>query len=379
MAGRSDIEPGLRIGRVLGIPIHLHPTWFVVFVLVVFGLWSQLAATQPGLSIFWRGAFSAITAGLVFGSILMHEIGHSVVALRHGVRVRSIVLFVFGGVAWMENPAISPRSEFQIAAAGPAVSGAIGALFAALTFLFPPGSVGESTFESLALLNVGVALFNLLPGYPLDGGRVLRALLWANGRDPSQATGIAARVGQWIAYGLIAIGAVVAFRAPVQGLWFAFIGWFVLTASIDHRRRAGLEIELRGIVARDLMTPRVPTVEGSLTVAAFADDHVLRGERWAVVLDHGRPVGLVSRADLDAVPRSRWAQTPVGSITTPMDRVILASPDLAAVDVLHLFSQHRTNQIPIMDGSMIVGAITRQGLLEAIEHARLGMRPMGAR
>lgn len=366
----DDIAPGLRIGRFFGIPIHLHPTWFVVFVLVIVALWNQLAANQPGLSPLWRGAAAAVTALLVFASILMHEIGHCVLALRHGVHVRSIVLFVFGGVAWMENPAPSPRAEFQIALAGPAVSAALGALFALLTLAFEPATLGHATFLWLSVINVAVAVFNLLPGYPLDGGRVLRALLWAVGRDPARATRTAARVGQVIAYGLVALGALLAFRDPFQGIWLAFIGWFVLTASLDHRRRAGLEIELRGIAARDLMKPDVPTIEASTSIARFADDRVFQGDRWAVVLANGSPTGLVSRADLDAVPRRRWAETCVGDITTPMDRVVLAAPELPAIDVLHLFSEHRTNQIPIMEGSLIVGAVTRQGLLEAIETAR---------
>jgi len=361
------MDSGIRLGRILGIPIYLHPTWFLVFLLVAFGLWSHLATAYPALEPAWRVANALLTSGLLFGSVLLHELGHSVLALRHGVAVRSITLFIFGGVATMEREPDSPLAELQIALAGPATSAALGVGFAGLAGLFEAGSIGMATFQWLAVLNLGVAVFNLLPGFPLDGGRVLRALLWWRGRDVDTATRLAARVGQGIAYGLIALGLLVATRDLVSGLWLAFIGWFVLTASLAHQRQAAVEISLRGLVARDVMTPRVPTVETTLPVAAFARDYVLRGDRWAIVLEGGVPRGLVSRTDVKGVPPDRWESTTVGQIATPLEKVVMASPDLPLSDVLRLLSGCSTNQIPVMDGAMILGAVTRQNLLQAIE------------
>jgi Zn-dependent protease len=361
------MDSGLRIGRILGIPIHLHPTWFLVFLLVVVQLWNSLMLGYPEVSPAWRVGAALVTSALLFGSILMHELGHSVVALRHGVAVRSITLFIFGGLAWMEREPDAPGAELQIALAGPAVNFVLFGVFGAVAGAFEPGSPGQAIFQWLAVLNLGVALFNLLPGFPLDGGRVLRAILWARGRKPAQATRLAARIGQGIAYGLIGLGIVVAFADLVSGLWLAFIGWFILTASVAHRRQASFEISLRGLVARDVMTPRVPTVTAGLPVARFAQGHLMGGDRWAIVLDAGQPVGLISRTDLKRLPPERWETTGVGEIATPIDQVVMAGPELPVAEVLRLLTERHANQIPVSDGARIVGAVTRQNLLQAIE------------
>jgi len=361
------MDSGLRIGRIFGIPIHLHPTWFLVFLLVVLQLWGYLAAEYVGMAAVWRVAIVLVTSVLLFGSILLHELGHSVVALRHGVAVRSITLFIFGGLAWMEREADTPRAELEIALAGPAVNFVLFGLFAALAGSFDPGSPGLALFQWLAAINLAVALFNLLPGFPLDGGRVLRAVLWARGRSPSQATRYAARIGQAIAYGLIALGVVVAFADVVSGIWLAFIGWFILTASVAHRRRASFEISLRGLVARDVMSPRVPTVEATLPVSQFVREQLLSGDRWALVLANGDPRGLVSRSDVRSLPEARWEETSVGEIATPMEALVVAPPELPLVDVLRLLADRPANQVPVVEGARILGAVTRQDLLRAIE------------
>jgi len=361
------MDSGLRIGRILGIPIRLHPTWFLVFLLVVLQLWGHLAAEYPAISPAWRIGIALVTSALLFGSILMHELGHSVVALHHGVAVRSITLFIFGGLAWMEREPDSPRAELEIALAGPAVNFVLFFVFSGLGGLFGPGEPGLAVFRWLGALNLGVAIFNLLPGFPLDGGRVLRAVLWARGRQPAQATRLAARIGQGIAYALVGLGAAVAFADLASGLWLAFIGWFILTASVAYRRQASFEISLRGLVARDVMTPRVPTVEAGLSVASFARDHLLRGDRWAIVLSGGTPRGLVSRTDVKGLAPEAWESTPVEAIATPLERVATATPEQPVTEVMRLLTERGANQIPIVEGDRIVGAVTLQNLVQAIE------------
>jgi Zn-dependent protease/predicted transcriptional regulator len=361
------MDSGLHIGRILGIPIRLHPTWFLVFLLVVLQLWGHLASQYPSIAPAWRIAIALVTSGLLFGSVLMHELGHSIVALHYGVAVRSITLFIFGGVAWMDQEPDSPRAELRIALAGPAVNFALAPLFFGLAGLFGLGEPGMAIFRWLGALNLGVALFNLLPGFPLDGGRVLRALLWARGREPAQATRMAARIGQAIAYGLVGMGAAVAFADLASGLWLAFIGWFILTASVAYRRQASFEISLRGLVARDVMTPHVPTVEAGLSVARFAKEHLLRGERWAIVLSGGAPRGLVSRTDVKGLDPERWESTRIEEIATPIEEVATAGPEQPVTEVMHLLSGRRTNQIPIVEGGRILGAVTLQNLVQAIE------------
>jgi len=361
------MDSGIRIGSILGIPIRLHPSWFLVFALVVVQLWSQVAAEYPAIGPSWRVGIALVTSLLLFGSILLHELGHSVVALHHRVAVRSITLFIFGGVAWMEREPETPRAELEIALAGPAVNFVLFGVFGGLGGRFDAGSPGLAVFQWLAALNLGVALFNLLPGFPLDGGRVLRAILWARGRRPVQATRLAARIGQWIAYGLVGLGALVAWADLVSGIWLAFIGWFILTASLAHRRRAALEISLRGLRARDVMTPSVPTVDSATTVASFARDHLLRGDPWAIVLSAGEPRGLVSHGDAKRLPRDRWKATAVSEIATPMEQLVLASPEAPAAEVLQLLSRPHAGPIPIVEGTRILGAVTLQNLLQAIE------------
>lgn len=369
------MDSGLRIGRILGIPIHLHPTWFVVFLLVVLQLWAHLGREYADIAPAGRVGVVLATAGLLFGSVLMHEVGHSIVALRHGVAVRSITLFIFGGLAWMEREADRPRAELEIALAGPAVNLALFALFAGLAGLFDPTEPGLAIFQWLAVLNLGVALFNLLPGFPLDGGRVLRALLWARGRRPAQATRYAARVGQIIAYALIACGIVVAFVDALAGLWLAFIGWFVLVGSAAHRRQAAFEISLGGLTARDVMTDRVPTVEAGLPVGRFARDPLLGGDRWAIVLDGDRPLGLVSRTDLKRLAPELWDATRVEEIATPMADVVVATPDQPVAELLRLLGERRADQLPVVEGGRVCGAVRLQDLLEAIEVRTPGPTP----
>jgi Zn-dependent protease/predicted transcriptional regulator len=367
------MESGLRIGRILGIPVHLHPTWFVVWVLVVLGLWTSLLGAFPDLGAPQRIGVALVISLLLFGSVFLHELGHALVARRHRVRVRSITLFLFGGVAWMEREPETARAELAIAAAGPAVSAALAAAFWLAAGGFDPGSPGRGTFRWLGVLNAGIAAFNLLPGFPLDGGRALRAALWRRDGDPERATRVAARVGQGIAYALVAGGAALAWTSPVAGVWLAFLGWFVLTASATSGRDASARISLRGLRARDVMSPHVQTVEADVVVGTVARDQLLRGERWALVMRNGEPLGIVTRTDVRRLPPERWPDTAVLEIATPMDRLVVAAPDLPLHRVLELLTEGRHNQIPVVDGALIVGSVTRQGILDAM--AVRGGRP----
>jgi len=361
------MDQGLRIARIFGIPVHLHPTWFAVFVLVVWGLGTYLAGAHPGMDPLWRAAVSVAVAVLLFVSVLLHELGHAVLALRHRVAVHSITLYLFGGVAWMKREAGSARGELAIAAAGPATSALLAALFFLASRGFEPGSPGLATFRWLAVANAGVAAFNLLPGFPLDGGRVLRALLWRRDGDAERATRVAARVGHGIAAGLGLLGLGVLPGQPVVGLWLLFASWLVLSASGASGRRASTELSLRGLVARDVMSPLVQTVEATTPVARFAEDCLLRGERWALVLRNGEPVGLVTRTDVRRLPPERWGDTAVGDVATPIGRVATTAPDRPLAEVLQRLTETGANQIPVVEGALVLGAVTRRGLLDALE------------
>jgi Zn-dependent protease/predicted transcriptional regulator len=363
------MDGGIPIGRVLGIRVFLHPTWFVVFFLVTVTLSSALGQEHGD----WTGPLRLLLAGgtalLFFLSIFLHELGHSVLALRHKVGVRSITLFIFGGVAVMENEPPTPRAEFEIAIAGPVVSALL-----ALVFTWIAAAAGANTpigsmLGWLSWINFIIALFNLLPGFPLDGGRVLRAFLWARSGDFQRATRVAANVGQWIAYGFIGLGAVqvLFFGNLMGGLWQAFIGWFLLSASGATVRQVAIEHSLAGLVARDVMNPDVARVHSGISVGSFARDLVMRGRRWALVEEAGRISGLITLSDIKRVPPDEWETTPVGRVATPMESVLTASPTQPVREVLSVIGTKNVNQIPVLDGDRVLGAVTRDTLVQAIE------------
>jgi Zn-dependent protease len=369
------MDGGIPIGRVLGIRVFLHPTWFVVFFLVTITLSSALGQEHGDWPEALRLALAGGTALLFFLSIFLHELGHSVLALRHHVGVRSITLFIFGGVAVMEKEPATPRAEFEIAIAGPVVSALLALGFSGLARVAGAETPAGSMLGWLSWINFVLALFNLLPGFPLDGGRVLRAFLWARNGDFNRSTRIAANVGQWIAYGFIGLGAVqVLFAGNLMGgLWQAFIGWFLLSASGATVRQAAIEHSLLGLVARDVMNADVARVQSGISVGSFARDLVMRGRRWALVEEAGRTAGLITLSDIKRVAPEDWESTPVGRVATPIESVVTASPTQSVRDVLTAIGTKNVNQIPVVEGNLVLGAVTRDTLVQAIE-LRGGLR-----
>ena len=360
---------GIRIARVFGIPIHLHATWFVVFLLVSLTLNATLAAEAPAVGALARWLMAASTALLFFASIVFHELAHSVLARRHRIPVRSITLFFFGGVALLERDAPTPRAELEIAIAGPIASGLLALGFSLLARLFAAGDADGLMFAWLSRINLSVAVFNLLPGLPLDGGRVLRALLWARQGDPARAAQLAARVGQTLAYGLIGLGAAAALAGgnPIGGLWLAFIGWVLLSASGANARQAQVDASLQGLRARDLLSPEIAWLAAGDSVGHFARELVMRGRRWALVGSPGAATGIVTLTDARRVAPRDWDQTPIGSIATPMQAIVTSPPETSVLELLQLMGGRKLNQIPIVEGGRIVGAVTREAVIQAIQ------------
>jgi len=370
---------GWQIARVFGIPIFLHPTWVVIFLLVALTLNGTIVAEAPWVAPLPRWLAAGSTALLFFGSILFHELAHSLLARRHQIPVRSITLFFFGGVAVIDRNPPTARAEFEIAIAGPIASGLLAFGFSALGGLFSPGSADALMYGWLGRINLSVALFNLLPGLPLDGGRVLRAWLWARHGDATRATRLAARVGQLLAYALIGLGAAGALAGgnAIGGLWLAFIGWFLLTASASSARQAEIEATLEGLRARDLVTREIAWLDGSASVATFARDLVMRGKRWALVGSPGIATGIVTISDVKRLPARDWDATPVSSIATPMERVATAPLEASVHEILRQMGSLEVNQIPIVEGARIVGAVTREAVLQALQvRATGGTRPL---
>jgi Zn-dependent protease len=372
---RSHI--GWQFARAFGIPLYLHPTWIVIFLLVALTLNGSIAAEAPFVGWFPRWVAAVSTALLFFGSILFHELAHSLVARRHRIPVRSITLFFFGGVAAIEQSPETPRAELEIAIAGPIASGLLSLGFLALGAFLARGSADALMFAWLGRINLSVAVFNLLPGLPLDGGRVLRAWLWHRQGDPTRATGVAAQAGQMLAYGLIGLGVVGAIwgGSAVGGLWLAFIGWFLLTASAASARQAAIDASLEGLRARDLLTREIAWLDGSASVGTFARDLAMRGKRWALVGSPGIATGIVTISDVKRVPSPEWESTPVIRIATPMEQVLTSTPDASVRQVLQMMGSRKVNQIPIVEGARIVGAVTREAVVHAIQVRATGEAP----
>jgi Zn-dependent protease/predicted transcriptional regulator len=364
-------ESSMRLGAVAGIRIGLHYTWFVIFLMLSFSLTALFQAEHEDWGLRLALATALATALLFFGSIVLHELGHSLVAIRRGVPVRDITLFIFGGVAQTEKDADSAASEFLIAIAGPLVSVALAALFYALYLLAAPWSEAAATACAwLAQINLMVALFNLLPGFPLDGGRVFRALVWGFTGDARKGMRWALYGGKALAYGLMFLGLLVVIQTGLvfNGLWLAAIGWFLLTAAEGSERSFALERLLGRLRAGEVMERAVPTVGPRLTVQAWVDGQVLTsGRRAFLVVEDGRTLGLVTLADAGRLARERWAETAIAEIMTPAERLRTVAPDAPIAEVLRLMQSHGYNQVPVASDGQVRGWIDRLQLLRLIE------------
>lgn len=359
----------IRFGRIWGIQIGVNNSWFIVFLLITFSLSAQYAGQFPQWPAWQQMALGAGTSVLFFVSILLHELGHSAVALRYGIPVKSITLFVFGGIAQMGRDPRRPSEEFQIAIAGPVVSAALGALFYGLLLLSQGRSEALAALgEWLGRINLMVAGFNLLPGFPLDGGRVLRALLWKYTGSFERATLTAAAGGQILAYGFIAAGIWTAFGGnAVGGIWIGLIGWFLLNAAQATVLQLSVQEALAGLRASDVMSSDYLVLPGPASITELLEHHLLRtGGRCAVVAEGGRIEGLVTLHEIKAVPREEWPRTPLRSIMIAAERLITAAPDDTVEQVLRRMSEHNINQIPVVTDGRLAGLIARDRLLALI-------------
>ena len=368
---------GITFGRIFGIRLVVSPSWFLVFGLVTYSLAAMYFPAQYrhwSTAQHWGVALS--TSVLFFASVLLHELAHSLVALRFRIPVRSITLFIFGGVSHIAHDARSPRIEFLIALAGPVTSLLLGILAATGYGLLHAQSeaVAAACFW-LAGVNISLGLFNLLPAFPLDGGRLLRSMIWSAGDDFPWATRIAARAGQIAAICLIGTGAyLVAIERQHglgNGLWLIFIGWFLLQAAARTLTSTLLLHELDGVVVRDVMRTNPPLVTADQSLSDLAT-LLLANPRYdpSVVLRDGRAVGLVGSPALSRVGAERRAATPLGAVMqTLTDEQVLAE-DLPAAQALQTLVESGHEALPVCTAGTVVGLLRRDDLLRFVELRR---------
>jgi Zn-dependent protease/CBS domain-containing protein len=361
---------GLRIARAFGIDIALDVSWFIIIFIVVLSFHAQFRAlfgNHLADGALWA---AAILEGLLFfSSVLIHELSHSLVARRKGVEVHGITLFVFGGVSELKGEPSKAGDEFLIAGVGPLTSLVLGAVFWAIAFLLPRDTLPRTMFSWLSAINVMLAVFNLLPGLPLDGGRVLRSLVWKATGSMSKATRVSAVTGMVIAYGLILLGAILFFGRgwAFNGLWLAFIGWFLLSAaqsSVANQRAR--EILTRRRVGQVLRADcsRVPSSE---TIQSFVDERLLRsGDRCFIVTDNEALAGLVTLRDVRQVSRPAWPSTTLSEVMVPLDRIHHVSPSDSLLSAMELMNRSGVNQLAVLEDGHFAGIVSRGDVLRAV-------------
>jgi len=364
-----------RLGTIRGIEIALHYSWFIIAALITMSLWSRYREIHPEWGDGLILALSLVTAVLFFLSILVHEMSHCLVARRCGLPVRSITLFALGGVSRIEREASDPKTEFWMAIVGPITSLGIGAVCLGLA-----GAIGWSPFGGmetpvaamlgwLGSINVTLALFNMVPGYPLDGGRVLRALVWWATGDSVRATRVAARGGQIVAGGLIALGIVTFFwGGGLGGLWFAFIGWFLFDAARDSVTRLKIARSLDGVRVGDIMSRDCPWVASRLDLRTFVDEVLMRtGRRCFLVIEQGRIVGLMTPNEVREVERERWPFIQTGDVMQPIERLKIVTPETPLSVALEAVGRDDINQLPVVSEGRLRGVISRAHILHYLQ------------
>jgi len=360
-----------RIATIRGIPVSISASWVIVFVLF---LWSFAASYYPDRYPGWttQAYFAAglITTLFFFASIVVHELGHALIASRFGIRTRRITLLPIGGLAEIEREAQKPFQEFAIAIAGPVTSLLLGALFLGLYVIVHPFSVPLGGITAyLGWVNIALAVFNLVPGYPMDGGRVLRAIVWGLTKSYSRGTRVAASVGSLIAYGFIFIGVVLVFNGQIaNGIILAFIGWFVLMSAQGNVQQLTLQQELTGVTVEHVMTRDFAVVQAGATLAQVINETFLAyNTRAGSVEQGGRFVGIVTLSDVVRVPQDRWEGTRVEAVMIPMARLISVAPTDQVLAALERLQQGSFNQLPVIANGHIVGLLTRNDLLRFVQ------------
>ena len=350
----------------MGIPIGLDYSWFLIFALLTWMLANSYYPAEfkhwPPLLYWFTGALTAI---MLFVSVLLHELGHSVVALRYKIPVRSITLFIFGGVAQIGTRPPSPSAEFMIAVAGPIVSLGLAVLFTVLKPAFAAIEPLWGLAKYLAYINFALVLFNLIPGFPLDGGRVFRAAVWAVTKDLRRATLIAANVGRFFGFLFMFVGAWQVFNGNFGGgLWIAFIGWFLDNAATAEAQQVTVQALLARHTVKQAMSSRGVSVPADLTLQQLVDGPILGSGRRCFLVSRGQDnVGLITLHGIKEIPRSDWEKTTVSQAMLPLDRVKRVGPDAELWPTLELMDREGVNQLPVMSDGQVVGMLNREDVI----------------
>lgn len=358
-----------KIGTVMGIPVRVHFSWLIIFGLITWSLstfYFPKAAPEFPVPFYWVAG--TIAATLLFVSVALHELAHSLIALlRYRLPIVNITLFIFGGVSQMKAEPPDPKAEFRIALAGPLSSFVLSLLFLFCSFMVS-GQVARALFSYLAQLNFVLGVFNLIPGFPMDGGRIVRALIWKRRSDFFYATRKASGYGQKIALVFIFLGLVSLFLGLTVGLWLMLIGWFLHTAAHASYQQVSLQQTLAGVYVRDIMTREMVTVPSDVTAETVVNEYFLRyGYGGFPVMEGERFLGFVTLKELKNVARQGWHDVKVSEILIPYDRKWEVSPDGDAMKALELMINEDQGRLAVTEKGRLVGLLTRNGIAKYVQ------------
>jgi Zn-dependent protease/predicted transcriptional regulator len=373
--GYPVMRAQIKLGRVFGIELGLHYSWLIIATLITFSLAAHFRAVNPNWStqIIWGSA--VITSVLFFACLFAHEFSHAAVARSRSLPVRRITLFALGGVAQIEKEASDAKTEFWIAIVGPITSGILG-----LLLLWIARAIGWNPSTNpftpvlavlvwLGYINIALGMFNMIPGFPLDGGRVLRAAVWWTTGNAERATRTAVRIGQLVGIAMILYGIFRFFTgAGFGGLWLSFIGWFLLEAAGVSYLQFQATTLLEDLRAKDLMSHDCASLDAEMSVQQFVDEHLLRtAQRCFVVVEKGRVVGLVTPHDVRDVERSRWPNTHVREVMRPLEKVRSVEPGTPVLKAMELMAREDLNQVPVVSNHHVEGMISRASILQVLQ------------
>jgi Zn-dependent protease len=359
----------IPLGRILGIPIGLDYSWFLIFALLT---WTLAVGYFPSQFPNWPAAqywmVGAMTALMMFASVLLHELGHSVVALHYKIPVRRITLFIFGGLAQIASEPPSPWSDFAVAIAGPIVSFALAALFLMLKPVAAASLPFFALVSYLAMINAVLAIFNLIPGFPLDGGRVLRSIVWGATKDMRRATFVAAQVGRFFSFLFILLGVWQMLGGNLfNGLWIAFIGWFLGNAALAQLQMQTTQSLLAGYRVSSAMSRDCHVVSPNTVLQQIVDDHILgAGQRCLLVGSNGNIVGLLTLHRLKETLRSEWPTTTAAQCMVPLEQLKWVAPDTELWQALEQMARDGVNQLPVMANGQLVGMVRREDVISML-------------
>lgn len=368
------MKSNIKLATVFGVELGLHYSWFIIALLITFSLAAQFHVTNRawGEGMIWAAAI--VTGILFFACLFAHELSHALVAKARGIPIHKITLFLLGGMAQIEGEPSNPSTEFWMGIVGPITSGVIGIVLLGIaralgwTARSSPTTPGLAILVWLGYINIALGAFNMIPGFPLDGGRVLRAIIWWIIKDARRSTQIAARVGQVVALLFIGYGIFGFFAGGTfGGLWIAFIGWFLLQAAGASYLQSKLGTALAGLRVRDIMSSDCAIVSPDMPLDEFVSDILRTGRRCSLVVDHDRLAGLITPRELRPVDPATLPQKRVSDVMRSANQLHLVPPDMPVTEALETMAREDVNQLPVTENGQIEGVVTRGHILRLFQ------------